>query len=399
MRCERRIGLCALICLSLGLATSAAAADGKSLMGPRPIHAKTALVADGKADCTIVIPDEDGYEALAARIAAKIKAKTNADVPVLTSKQATDRPFHLADSHRTKHLIVLGHSANNVAHLAVYANLRAMADSVWPGPGNFELRTACDPFWTGFNAIVLGSSDLAGVAAATDDMLARLDKLPDGPTLTLPRWCNVVIDGKDQADADVRTYMDPANSRPAQLDFVWATMAYQRTGSAKLLEYLTRWMEWHSQNPPNKGHYYRVAWIDPLEICSNFELVDATALGKMDNMLFDSLIEGRDYSHVLGPRHGNYGNRHQTYGTYGFFRGYRYLLRGAPNEAARKVLEPLEKGTHEYLDSLLDGYREDAEDRESFHSEGILVRFASGEGRFDWWTSGQWTSGLLEQVD
>ena len=391
MRRFRSLELCAVIGLTLAVANFSGAADDKPGFGPRPVYATTTLVDNGRIDCAIIFPDEAGYGDLAMKIASKILVKTGAgaNVLALSSKHVTDRPFHLVDSFRQKHLIVLGHSANNVAHLAMYANLRAMADSNWPGPGNFELRTACDPFWTGYNGIVLGSSDLAGVSAATDEMLARLDKLPDGPTLTLPRWCTVVIDGKEQADAEVRTYMDPADSRPAQLDFVWAMMAYQRTGSGKLLEYLKRWMEWHSENPPNKGHYYRTAWIDPLEICSNFELVDSAALSKIDGMLFTSLIEGRDYSHVLGRRHGNYGNRHQTYGTYGFFRGYRYLLRGVPNEAARKVLEPLEKGTHEYLDSLLDGYREDAEDRESFHSEGIFVRFASGEGRFDWWTRGQ----------
>ena len=381
-----RYGEAIALCLAV---VATAVAEVEPHMGPRPACAGTRLVADGKAQCAIIIPDDQGYAALASRIAARIRAKTGADVPVLTSKQATDRPFHLADAQRTKHLIVLGQSANNVAHLAMYANLRAMADSAWPGPGNFELRTACDPFWTGFNGIVLGSSDLAGVAAATDQMLARVDALPDGPTLTLPRWCTVVIDGQDQANADVQTYKEPEDSRPAQLDFLWATMAYQRTGSGKLLAYLGRWMAWLSENSPGLDHYYRVVWMDPLEICSNFELVDPAAMGRLDSRLLASLIDGRDYAHVLGRRHGNYGNRHQTYGTYGFFRAYRYLLRGAPDTATRSMLEPLEKGTHDYLESLFDGYREDEESHASFHSEGVFVRYASGEGRFDWWTGGQ----------
>ena len=390
---ELACGVALALVLVLVIGSSAGTAAEGPLMGPRPVYATTALVTDGNANCVIIFADGEGYEALAQKIAAKIQAKTGmrGDVPVLSSKEVTDRPYHLDDAYRQKHLIVLGNSVNNVAHLAMYANLRAMADAEWPGTGNYELRTACDPFWTGHNGIVLGSTDLAGVVAATDELLARLDTLTDGPTLPLPRWCTVVIDGKDQVDVEVElgTYKAPAASRPAQLSFLWATVAYQRTGNAKLLAHLQDWMEWLSENSCGTDHYYRVAWIDPLEICSNFELVDAAALAKMDTWLYDSLIEGRDYSHVLGARSGNYGNRHQTYGTYGFFRAYRYLLRGAPNEAACQVLEPLAKGTHEYLDSLLAGYREDAEEGESFDTEGIQVRFASGEGRFDWWTSGQ----------
>ncbi len=66
-----RYGKAIVLCLAIGATVMA---DSKPQMGPRPVYAKTVLVAEGKADCAMVIPDEDGYEALAKRIAAKIKA-------------------------------------------------------------------------------------------------------------------------------------------------------------------------------------------------------------------------------------------------------------------------------------------------------------------------------------
>ena len=82
---------------------------------------------------------------------------------------------------------------------------------------------------------------------------------------------------------------------------------------------------------------------------------------------------------ALGTRTDSFGDRHTTYGTYGFFRTFRYLLRGAPNAAARDVLEPLWKDSRAYLDSLLVGYRDEGEDLTSFHSASIFVRFAQLE--------------------
>ena len=119
------------VALVLVIGSSAGAADEGPLMGPRPVYATTALVTDGKANCGIIFADGEGYEVLAQKIAANIQSKTRmrGDVPVLSSKEVTDRPYHLDDAYRQKHLILLGNSVNNVAHLAMHANLPAMADA------------------------------------------------------------------------------------------------------------------------------------------------------------------------------------------------------------------------------------------------------------------------------
>ncbi len=386
--CERNLGYWWVIACGLVLLGAGAWAE-EPAMGPRKSYPNTTLVAEGRANCAVILPEHSGYEGLGQRITAAIKEKTGADVPVLTSQRVADRPFHLADEYRDVHLIVLGNATNNVAHLALYGNLLALADGEWPGAGGFELRTACNPFGTERNCIVLGGTDVAGVAAAVDTMLARLDGLPDGKTLTLPRWCTVVIEGKDQAETDVQSFPDPEGTRAGQSNFNAAWRAYQHTGHPEVLAYLEKCMHWIAAGGTGWGHYWGPVLIDPLEFCSNIGLVEGEELAKIDNWLLETVERGRDYSLYMGPHEGNVGNRHQTYGTYGFYRSWRYLLRGTPNEAAREYLEPLVEGTRQYLDSLLAGYRDDTEDKPSFDSTGILVRFAAGEGRFDWWTSGQ----------
>ncbi len=359
-------------------------------MGVRPTFASTTLVRNSRADFKIISPDRSEYRALARQILEAIHRKTGADAELLTSTQATDSPFHLRDALHQTNLIVIGNANNNVAHLAMYGNCRTFADSEWPGPGGYELRTVCDPFGTGHNGIVIGASDLTGAKAGTAEFLHRLDGLPDGPLLRLPRWCTVVINGKDQATQkpDLPTF-PPADNLQAQVLFEHAMMLYQRTGSTAVLDYLRSCMQWVSRGDIDPNHYWRVALIDPVEVCSNFDLVDGPTLERIDNVLLNGVIKGRDESLVLGARKGNYGNRHQTFGTYGFFRTYRYLLCGNPNPAARAMLEPLLKGSCAYLDSLLSSYRDsDWEDPASFNSGAIFVRYAAGEGHFEWWTSG-----------
>jgi hypothetical protein len=214
--------------------------------------------------------------------------------------------------------------------------------------------------------------------------------MPDSGTLVIPRRCTIVIDGKDQKDVPPELPSPPKDDkREGMTGFQTAMMVYQKTGHPDALQYLKTCMEWFAQGKAGPwDHYWGPALMDPLELCSNFELVDPATLEKIDNLLFDITIAGADYSLRLGPHSGQYGGRHQTYGTYGFFRSYRYLLRGAPNDAARQALEPLLAGSRAYLDSLLEGYRDDQEERESFHSASVFVRYAAGEGRFDWWTRG-----------
>jgi len=145
--CERNLGYWWVIACGLVLLGAGAWAE-EPAMGPRKSYPNTTLVAEGRANCAVILPEHSGYEGLGQRITAAIKEKTGADVPVLTSQRVADRPFHLADEYRDVHLIVLGNATNNVAHLALYGNLLALADGEWPGAGGFELRTACNPFGT-----------------------------------------------------------------------------------------------------------------------------------------------------------------------------------------------------------------------------------------------------------
>ncbi|MEI6501280.1 MAG: hypothetical protein WCP21_09680, partial [Armatimonadota bacterium] len=76
----------------------------------------------------------------------------------------------------------------NRAMLFPYSHMMMFADGVFPGAGGYELRTACDPWGAGSNALILGATDVAGAKLAA---AAFAKTLKPGAALTVPRLSEV----------------------------------------------------------------------------------------------------------------------------------------------------------------------------------------------------------------
>ncbi|MFP3905174.1 MAG: hypothetical protein ACLFWB_13090, partial [Armatimonadota bacterium] len=156
----------------------------------KPLHRDTTIVADGEANAVIVVPDSDEYRELATQVQTAVKDATGAGLPV-----ATDDSVDMQNP--SQHLIIIGNMDTNAAAQWLYWRRYVACDLDYPGPDGYVVRTACDPWGTGTNAIMLGGSDIEGVRAA---VAAFETQLTPGDTLTLPMLMDIHIRNLETID-------------------------------------------------------------------------------------------------------------------------------------------------------------------------------------------------------
>jgi len=141
----------------------------------KDLHLRTDLVRDGAANVSIVKPAAGACDAEAARIADTIRQVSGVAVPVVND----DSPA--AAVPITGNLIVLGNRSTNRTIEELYNRYFTLLDLRYPGPGGHEVRTAHNPFGGGWNVVLVGGSDEAGVRAATDVFVQKLQAADAGP--------------------------------------------------------------------------------------------------------------------------------------------------------------------------------------------------------------------------
>jgi hypothetical protein len=163
------------------------------------------LVTDkGKPNATIVIANTPELQKLANKVQLAVKAATGAKLEIVDVKKIANQRGEFLGAAPSKNMIVLGGLQNNglIAHL--YFRGYCAVDANYPGPTGYVVQTVCDPWATGANAIILGGSNMPGIAKATERFCADL---PKGATLNIPRNLKAVIPKKynspDLIDADI----------------------------------------------------------------------------------------------------------------------------------------------------------------------------------------------------
>ncbi len=122
-----------------------------------------------EAGCAAIVAPAAHHEA-AQRLQKALHEKGH-DVPVLADD--TDPAAERRD------LILLGNLATSRACERLYLNYYTYEDLYYPGAGGHVLRPLIDPFGTGANMLVLGASDAAGLAAATERVVEAISGADD----------------------------------------------------------------------------------------------------------------------------------------------------------------------------------------------------------------------------
>jgi len=175
----------------------------------KDLHLNTPLVSEGRPTCTVVAPADGAHDSLARDIQAAVQRHTGVEIPVAADTvPAAVVPL-------AGHVILLGNRSTNRAIEELYNRHFCLLDLRYPGPGGHVLRSVHNPFGNGCNAILVGGSDDAGVAAATGALCAALARARangdqvrgDGPAdLSLGWLMDIVLGAGMDLPAKLRDY-------------------------------------------------------------------------------------------------------------------------------------------------------------------------------------------------
>jgi len=166
------------------------------------LHITTELVSRGKPNVTIIVPASGIYEKQAKRIQKRLTELTGAQVPVRPDESpAGTVPIR-------GHLIVLGNRSTNSTVGELYNRYYTLLDLRYPGPGGYVVRTLHNPFGDSNNVIFVGGSDLVGVDAAADTLIAQLNKadVSSGGTLSVGWLAEIKLGKGIRVPTDLREF-------------------------------------------------------------------------------------------------------------------------------------------------------------------------------------------------
>ncbi len=143
----------------------------------KPLYLETVISHLGQALAAIVTPDTPAYRAQAAKIAQAVRELDGVELPIYVDSELD--PWEPPDEN----LIILGNLVDNPYLGPLYAQHYVAADRFYPGKGGHVLRTIHDPWGVGLNGILVGGSDIRGVAASAELLVERLELDEEGVVL------------------------------------------------------------------------------------------------------------------------------------------------------------------------------------------------------------------------
>ncbi|MHB8997164.1 MAG: FG-GAP repeat domain-containing protein [Armatimonadota bacterium] len=133
----------------------------------KPLYPQTPLCAGGQARAVIVAPES--LAAPAKQLAGQIKNACGVQLEIVRPEQVVSAEWRLIIPVTDKRsLIALGNINDNRLLAVLWGGGYLVADSLYPGPGGYVVRTVHDPFARGANVVALNGSDAAGVQRAVD---------------------------------------------------------------------------------------------------------------------------------------------------------------------------------------------------------------------------------------
>lgn len=374
--------------------------DPQFELRPRVIHRTTDL--NGAA---IIHPEGKPYAQLAAALVTVIKRHTGTkpDCAVDTALMPT-RDTPLPVEWRRRPLILLGNLNTNRALQPLYANYQCSTDATYPGGDGHDLRTLVNPHGTGANAILLGGSSLAGVTQAVEKFTATLAALT--PREPLPWLLSVELDHALAAqlatwpytplddDAEMQAlrsrglmfYTEPIRVIGAYT-LMWSWTADERYAHIAL-DALRR-LNASMTHGYGDWHYLAERFLRaiPLLIAGGF--MGAEDIRRTDELLLLTAWGNETEWWRMSTGEPPFGHRHQGKGTYEFLLLARYLRDQCdPSPALRIECDRWIDECHAFLDALAAARIDDQDDESTLNNLATLYRYALGEERHDFFTSG-----------
>lgn len=203
-----------------GMSAVVLQAGEEPLRAVRPLKLRTAVVTSGRAAAVITCPPDPSWRQVAEDLQATIQRKTGAKLAIETDVKP------LLDSDLN--IIALGNLNNNFILERLYFNKYTRADALWPGKGEYALRTVHQPFnFRDINVLTLECSDLDGARRAVLDLGARL---PEGPECALEQPLLTVSCARPLSEEASRALLETPLGPDLWVRFWEAAQAWRDTG-------------------------------------------------------------------------------------------------------------------------------------------------------------------------
>jgi hypothetical protein len=260
------------------------------------------------------------------------------------------------------------------------------------------LRTLINPFGTGANVILVGSSTFAGVQRAVERLITCLS------AATLPFLLDVDLDPSlarqlaNWSDAPLAATLDDGKRQTHALneDVMKVIGAYgimyAWTGDRRYGEIARDGLlRLNAQMGGSYGDWHyraeRMLRVIPWLIAGGF-LTDAEIL-RTDQLLLGTALGTENMWWRLRSGNPPLGHRHQGRGTFEFLLLTRYLKEQArPNAALRAQCQRWIAESQAYLDALGRAGIDDQDDESTLTNLATVFWYALGEERFDFFESG-----------
>ena len=229
------LGVAVVGTVSSFCAVAVTAAESTELAPLPDLHLR--LDAEG---VVVVAPGGEEYQAVARTLAEGIQEHASQAPRIVNDSTA---PAELGPGP----ILVLGNLLDSRVARQLYLHGYDFTDYSWPSPDGHVVRTIRDPFGTGAHVILLGGSDVAGVAEAAKTLLAIVAK--HGPTLgyanrvRLGRWADEIRSYSEELLADddaVWLRSGVSGSWDYQIQIARAGIGYLRTGDEAYLPVFDR---------------------------------------------------------------------------------------------------------------------------------------------------------------
>lgn len=368
---------------------------------PRTVNRSTSLLRE----VVVIYPATDPqYGVLAEKVVAALAVRGAGAIECIADLALMpERSTPLPAAYRVRPLIVLGSLNTNRTLQPLYADYLCSTDATYPGGDGYDLRTIVNPYGTGTNVILAGGSTLTGVVRAVGKLLAALAA---APSLTLPFLLAVELAPGLAADLAAWPYtplFDTAElqaSRSRGLMFITEpirvigayTLMWSWTGNARYAEIASltlRALNERMTDGYGDWHYLAERFMRavPLLVAGGF--LDDADIARTDHLLLLTALGNQDEWWRMRSGEPPLGHRHQGKGTYEFLLIARYLRDQAnPTPALRALCDRWVAECCAFLDGLAAARGEDQDDESSLNNIATVFRYALGQERHAFFTSG-----------
>jgi len=140
----------------------------------KSLHPRTEIIAGGEARAAIVAPNDADLMQVAEDLASRLNDLAGKTPEILQDTAVVSQDWTIdRDLIGQRNLIAVGNINSNRLLAVLSGQTYVAADSIYPGPDGYVIRTVHDPFADGMNVLVLAGSDTAGVATAADLFVAK----------------------------------------------------------------------------------------------------------------------------------------------------------------------------------------------------------------------------------